>query len=150
MTSAGIDPKRAFVESASSRRRARRSLNVTAQRRILASARKYLREHSDRPIYADEVREALNVSQASLTDAFLSRLGVTPERFLTLRRLRLVRAALRPRVAPTASVKSVAVAHGFWDLRRFYADYHGAFGEWPFETVLRGRGWWLFTCEPLR
>src|SRR5690349_9567157 len=88
--SAGINSKRAFVESASSRRRARRSLNVTAQRRILASARKYLREHSDRPIYADEVREALNVSQASLTDAFLSRLGVTPERFLALRRLRLV------------------------------------------------------------
>ena len=121
----------------------RSSRTVAPQRRILASVREYLCEHSQHPVYVEDLCEALQVSPARLTDAYLSRLGVTPQGFLRLRRLRMVRAALRARGAVAASVKSVAVAHGFWDPRRFYADYRAAFGEWPFETVLCGRGWSL-------
>jgi AraC-like DNA-binding protein len=111
-----------------------------ARRRIVVAADDYLRAHMDRPIYTEELCDALAVSASSLAEAFRAVFVVSPHRFLKLRRLSMVRAALRSPDGPVPLVKSVALAHGFWHLGQFAHDYRESFGESPSETLARARG----------
>lgn len=111
-----------------------------ARRRIVVAADEYLRAHMDRPIYTEELCDALAVSASSLAEAFRAVFVISPHRFLKLRRLSMVRAALRSPDGPAPLVKSVALAHGFWHLGQFAHDYRETFGESPSETLARARG----------
>jgi len=111
-----------------------------ARRRIVVAADEYLRVHMDRPIYTEELCDVLAVSASSLAEAFRAVFVISPHRFLKLRRLSMVRAALRSEERPTLLVKSIALAHGFWHLGQFAHDYRETFGESPSETLARARG----------
>ena len=111
-----------------------------ARRRMVVKADEYLRAHLHRPIYTEELCEALAVSASGLAGAFRAVFGVSPHRFLKLRRLSMVRAALRSREGPPLLVKSVALSHGFWHLGQFAQDYRETFGETPSETLARAHG----------
>jgi len=110
-----------------------------AWRRIVLRADDYIRTHLDRPIYSEELCNVLAVSASTLADAFRASFGVSPHRFLKLRRMSMVRAALRPYEGPMPLVKSVALAHGFWHLGQFSHDYRATFGETPSDTLTRAR-----------
>jgi AraC family transcriptional regulator, ethanolamine operon transcriptional activator len=112
-----------------------------ARKRIVVAADDYLRAHIDRPIYTDELCDALGVSASSLVEAFHAVFVISPHRFLKLRRLSMVRAALRSREGARPLVKSVALSHGFWHQGQFAHDYRANFGESPSETLARARGW---------
>ena len=114
--------------------------NSQAMRRIVGSADEYLRAHMDRPIYTEELCDVLAVSASSLADAFRAVFMTSPHRFLKLRRMSLVRAALQSRDGPVPLVKSVALGHGFWHLGQFAHDYRETFGEAPSENLERARG----------
>jgi AraC family ethanolamine operon transcriptional activator len=114
--------------------------SARARRRIVIAADEYLRAHMDRPIYTEELCNALAVSASSLAEAFRAIFVVSPHRFLKLRRLSMVRAALQSREVPALLVKSVALAHGFWHLGQFAHDYRETFGEPPSETLARAHG----------
>jgi AraC family transcriptional regulator, ethanolamine operon transcriptional activator len=114
--------------------------NSQAMRRIVGSADEYLRTHMDRPIYTEELCDVLAVSASSLADAFRAVFMISPHRFLKLRRMSLVRAALQSRDGPVPLVKSVALGHGFWHLGQFAHDYRETYGEAPSETLERARG----------
>jgi AraC family transcriptional regulator, ethanolamine operon transcriptional activator len=73
--------------------------------------------------------EAAGVSERTLRNAFQSVYGMSPIRFLQLRRLHQVRRALRRDAA--VSVTEVALRHGFVNLGRFAAEYRQLFGESP-------------------
>ena len=60
-----------------------------------------------------------------------------PIRFLTLRRMHLVRQALLSAVPSTSTVTRIATDRGFWELGRFAVAYLAAFGELPSETLKR-------------
>ncbi|WP_431267684.1 helix-turn-helix domain-containing protein [Dankookia sp. P2] len=119
---------------------ARMPRNCRALRRIVVAADEYLRLHMDRPIYTEELCDALAVSASSLADAFRAAFMVSPHRFLKLRRMSMVRAALQSRDGPIPLVKSVALGHGFWHLGQFAHDYRATFGESPSETLERAHG----------
>jgi AraC family transcriptional regulator, ethanolamine operon transcriptional activator len=119
--------------------------DAPARRRVVLAADAHLRAHLARPIYTEELCAALGVSPATLAAAFHAAFGVSPHRFLKLRRLALVRAGLLRRGAPEEGgpaplVKSVALAHGFWHLGQFAAEYRAMYGETPSETLARARG----------
>ena len=109
----------------------------------MLAADAHLRAHLARPIYTEELCAALDVAPATLAAAFHAAFGVSPHRFLKLRRLALVRAGLlggAPEGGPAPLVKSVALAHGFWHLGQFAAEYRAMYGETPSETLARARG----------
>lgn len=87
--------------------------------RVIRAADDYMRAALDRPITTEELCEALAVAPRTLHDAFLAVYGVSPHQYLRLRRLHLVRSALKSPAPGRALVKSVALAHGFWHLGRF-------------------------------
>jgi AraC-like DNA-binding protein len=65
-------------------------------------------------------------------------LGMPPSRYARLRRLHLVRRALR-RADPVASVGAIARQHGFSELGRFAVAYRMIFGEAPSTTLRDSR-----------
>jgi len=58
-------------------------------------------------------------------------LGVSPGRYVLLRRLKQVRIALRDAHPDTANVGELARGCGFTGLARFVEVYHAVFGETP-------------------
>src|SRR5918997_897126 len=95
----------------------------------------YLRASPSRPVYTEELCAALGVSASALHEAFHATFGVSPHRYLKLRRMGMVRAMLLSRGAPWRSVKAAALSHGFWHLGQFALDYRAIYGESPGETL---------------
>jgi AraC-like DNA-binding protein len=91
----------------------------------------------DSPLYLTEVCAALGVSERTLRLCCEERLGMGPIRFLTLRRMHLVRATLSRCNAEETTVTRTAADHGFWELGRFSVAYRNLFGETPSETLRR-------------
>lgn len=85
------------------------------------------------PIYTGEIAAKVGVSVRSLHDAVQRYRGMSLHRYLRLRRLWLVRKRL---LAGADSVKSVALAFGFWHLSDFSRSYRQYFGETPSDTLL--------------
>jgi AraC family ethanolamine operon transcriptional activator len=77
------------------------------------------------------------VSERTLEYAFRERLGMTPARYLKIRRLNFVRRELETAAPQGASVTAIALRSGFFDLGRFAGEYRALFGELPSETLRR-------------
>ncbi|MBV1798920.1 helix-turn-helix domain-containing protein [Siccirubricoccus sp. G192] len=106
---------------------------------IVREADDYLQANPARPIYTDELCTALGVSASCLHAAFEATFGLSPHRFLKLRRMAMVRTMLLSGSGPWHSVKAAALSHGFWHLGQFAHDYRALFGESPSETLARSR-----------
>ncbi len=89
------------------------------------------------PLEIGELSRRVGVSERTLRSAFAAMLGISPTRYLTLRRLHLLRAALSIADPLTDSVTSLAHAFGFSDGGRMAAQYRRLFGENPSATLLR-------------
>lgn len=83
--------------------------------------------------------DVAGVSERTLEYAFRERFGLTPVRYLKLRRLNLVHRRLETPDPECESVTEVALACGFYDLGRFAGDYRELFDELPSETLARSR-----------
>jgi AraC-like DNA-binding protein len=64
-------------------------------------------------------------------------LGMSPTRYLLLRRLNMARSALRRADPTTASVAEIARSHQFSEPGRFAVTYRAIFGEMPSSTLRR-------------
>jgi AraC-like DNA-binding protein len=93
------------------------------------------------PLYLAEVCVAVGVTERTLYNICMEYLGLSPHRYLWLRRMNLVRRALvsagRDMSAQPASVTRIANDHGFGELGRFSAQYRAMFGEPPSATLRR-------------
>lgn len=91
--------------------------------------------HVESPVYTLDLCASADVSERTLRTVFREYFGMGPMQYLKLHRLQQVRRALCADSPNTSSVKSIALAHGFWELGRFAADYRRLFGESPAETL---------------
>lgn len=106
---------------------------------IVRKADYYLQANPARPIYTEELCAVLGVSASCLHVAFEATFGLSPHRYLKLRRMAMVRAMLLLGSAPWHSVKAAALSHGFWHLGQFAHDYRALYGESPSETLVRAQ-----------
>jgi len=115
----------------------------SAQRRhamIMRRFRRAVEEIPDQLLYIHELCGAIGVSYQTLLACCQEHLGMSPKRYLWLRRMHLARRALR-RVDPeTATVTEIATSFGFWELGRFSVAYGSLFGEPPSASLRRPRG----------
>jgi len=84
----------------------------------------------------------------ALHRAFINVLGMPPIAFLRRKRLGDVHTALLM-AAPVATIKQIALEHGFAELGRFAGEYRRLFGELPSHTLRRARSSltnWLLGC----
>jgi AraC-like DNA-binding protein len=105
---------------------------------ILARVRHALeRNHAD-PLFATELARLAGVSYPTLRRIFLEWFGVSPVRYLFLKRLYLARQKILSGECQT--VTEAATICGFWELGRFSKRYAEAFGELPSVTLARANG----------
>ncbi|PBJ09162.1 transcriptional regulator EutR [Pseudomonas ogarae] len=97
-----------------------------------------LQAHEERPIRLSELCRNAGISERTLRSIFKEVFGMGPNRYLHVRRLHLVRAALSIASANTESVSAIALRFGFSDGGRMASDYHTLFGEYPSQTLMRG------------
>jgi AraC-like DNA-binding protein len=104
---------------------------------VLARFRRMLDENPDQPIYIPEICKAIRVPERTLRVCCQEHLGMSPKRYLVLRRMNLARRALRLAGADATTVTEVATRFGFWQLGRFAVEYRALFGETPSATLHR-------------
>lgn len=109
------------------------------QRALVCQLANYLAKHRGEPLFVPELCHALGIKPRALRLAFAALFGMSPARFLRLRRLHAAHRDLRNAQRPS-SVTEVGIRHGFFDLGRFASEYRATFGELPSSTLARTRG----------
>lgn len=94
-----------------------------------------LAAHDDQQLSMAEVCAAIAVRERTLRVCCAEFLGMSPSSYIRLRRLNLVRAALRQADPATTSVATLARRFGFSELGRFAVVYRTVFGETPSATL---------------
>jgi len=106
-------------------------------REIMARFEQLLHAQSKRSISITEICAVLGVSQRLLRDLSSQHLGMGPVAYDRLRRMTLVRRALRRGEGTAATIANVAQNYGFSSPGRFAVSYRAAFGESPSTTARR-------------
>jgi AraC-like DNA-binding protein len=89
------------------------------------------------PLLIRDLCRLVGVSERTLRTLCHEQLGVSPQRFLALRRLHMARRELLRSDDHSATVTEIAIRCGFWELGRFAAVYKSLFGESPSATLRR-------------
>jgi AraC-like DNA-binding protein len=114
----------------------------SAQRKhslIMRRFRRAVEEDPDMALYISELCAAIATSDRTLRVCCQEQLGMSPRRYLLLRRMSLARRALRDAAPGRTSVTVVAADYGFWQFGRFAGEYKSLFGETPSTTLRRPR-----------
>lgn len=90
-------------------------------------------------LYVDPLASQLGASIRTLNTAVRAVHGISPYRYLLGKRLWSARKQLMAG-HPTATIKHIAMGHGFWHMGEFSRTYKTQFGELPSETLRRARG----------
>ena len=104
---------------------------------VIARFEEFLEANPDRPLHVLEVCAAVGVSERTLRLHCQAHLGISPHRYLWLRRMHQVRRSLVRADAAETTVTEIATAYGFWELGRFSVAYRRLFCEMPSTTLRR-------------
>ena len=104
---------------------------------ILRRLEDVVEANSDRTLYVAELCKAVGASDRSLRACCQEHLGMSPMRYLWLRRMYLAHRALRMADPAAASVTEIATNYGFWELGRFSVAYRSLFGDSPLASLRR-------------
>jgi AraC-like DNA-binding protein len=91
----------------------------------------------DCPLLIPDVCRTIGVPERTLRKLCQEQLGMSPRRFLALRRLHLARRALLRSDHHAVTVSEIITGHGVWELGRFAVTYKSLFGESPSSTLRR-------------
>jgi transcriptional regulator GlxA family with amidase domain len=87
------------------------------------------------PLQMPAISQIIGVSSRTLRLACQEQLGVSPARYVMLRRMHSARRALRNAGPDVTCVTDIAMEYGFWELGRFAVNYRHFFGESPSATL---------------
>src|SRR5215472_19388432 len=97
----------------------------------------FLDANRDRTLHLTDLCAAAAASDRTLRIVCHEHLGMSPTRYLWLRRMHLARRALRMADPTTTTVTEIATSYAFWELGRFAVAYRSLFGETPSATLRR-------------
>jgi AraC-like DNA-binding protein len=102
---------------------------------IMRRFHRVIDELADQPLYVSELCRAVGASRRTLETCCREHLDMGPKHYLLLRRMQMVRRALRASTPADTTVTEVATRYGFWELGRLAAAYKACFGELPSVTL---------------
>jgi len=94
----------------------------------------YLAVNPNRSLYSADIAAEFGVSVRTLHNAVTAIRGLSLHRYVRLKRLWNVRQQL-VQGPSVATIKSIAVANGFWHMGEFGSLYRTTFGETPQQTL---------------
>ena len=114
-----------------------------ARRQHTAIMRRFyntIERHLDEPLYIPELCAEIGASERTLRVCCQEQLGISPKRYLLVRRMHLARRALRSSSTDDTTVTEIATRYGFWQFGRFAGVYKELFGESPSTTLSHPSG----------
>ncbi|MBV8121000.1 MAG: helix-turn-helix transcriptional regulator [Alphaproteobacteria bacterium] len=105
--------------------------------RVMRRLEEFLQTNLEGPLYMDDLCSATGVSYRTLYVCCQEHLGMSPKRYLLLRRMHLAWRALQKGDVGRTTVTEIATNYGFWELGRFSVVYRSLFGESPSTTLRR-------------
>ena len=96
-----------------------------------------IEQHLEQPLYVPELCMEIGTSERTLRVCCQEQLGMSPKRYLLLRRMHLARRALRASSSGDTTVTEIATRFGFWQFGRFAGGFKELFGESPSTTLAR-------------
>jgi len=105
---------------------------------VLRRLEEVLEANPDRTLYMAEICAAAGASDRTLRACCQEHLGMSPMRYLWLRRMHLARGGLRTADPTSTTVTEIATNYGFWELGRFSVAYRSLFGESPSASLRQG------------
>jgi AraC-like DNA-binding protein len=105
--------------------------------KILRKFYRTIGERPDQALYIPELCTAIGVSERTLRVCCQEQLGMSPKRYLLIRRMHMTQRALRASVPTETTVTEIATRYGFWQFGRFAGVYKELFGESPSITLAR-------------
>lgn len=101
---------------------------------LLSEVRDIFEESGREPVYLYELCQQLGVSARTLQITFKQAYGISPMRYLKLRRLHAARERRFTTSVEDVSIKKAALENGFIDRSRFADDFKKLFGQLPSQT----------------
>jgi AraC-like DNA-binding protein len=105
--------------------------------RVMRRLEDILAAKSGETLYMAELCAAAGATYWTLRDCCLEYLGMSPKRYLWMRRMNLARLALWSADPGKTTVTEIATNYGFWELGRFSVAYRSLFGEPPSAALRR-------------
>jgi AraC-like DNA-binding protein len=103
---------------------------------IMRRFERMLEANQGKPLYLAEICAAIGVPARTLRQHCGQHLGMSPHRYLWLRRMNLARRGLVLADPTVRTVTEIATEHGFGELGRFSVAFRKLFGESP-SAILR-------------
>jgi transcriptional regulator GlxA family with amidase domain len=107
---------------------------------IMIRFEEVLAEHFGKPLHTIALCELVGVTERTLRSCCAEFLGMSPARYVLLRRLSRAHVALRDAGPDGASLFELVRGFGFAELGRFEAAYRAVFSEAPLTTLQRPPG----------
>jgi AraC-like DNA-binding protein len=108
--------------------------------RIMIRFEEVLAERLSEPLPTTKLCDLIGVTERTLRSCCAEFLGMSPTRYVLLRRLSRARVALRDAAPDGANLLELVRGFGFAELGRFEAAYQAAFSETPLTTLQRAPG----------
>ncbi|MGD1714119.1 helix-turn-helix domain-containing protein [Dapis sp. BLCC M172] len=110
-------------------------LKPSRREKLIAQAGKKMLAHLEKPLTLKQLAEDLESSTSALSYGFQDLFGMSPMRYLKVRRLNAVRQHLKASAPESCVIASLANQFGFYHRSHFTKDYKAMFGELPSETL---------------
>ncbi|MEX0163579.1 AraC family transcriptional regulator [Pseudomonas brassicacearum] len=103
-------------------------------REILQRALELLEVLDIQPVYTEDICHATCASERTVRNVFNEYLGMSPHRYLMVRRLHAIRFAIR-HAGPGDTITSICSRFGVWDFGRLAGQYRQHFGMLPAQSL---------------
>jgi AraC family ethanolamine operon transcriptional activator len=111
---------------------------IQVRSRAARAALERLEDCNSMPLTVSDLCKSIGTSAPTLYRAFQEQFGVSPKRYIQIRRLCGVRQQLFAKKTEV-SITDVANDWGFWHMGQFAADYRQHFGELPSDTLTQSK-----------
>ncbi|NES64904.1 MAG: helix-turn-helix transcriptional regulator [Okeania sp. SIO2D1] len=110
-------------------------LKPSRRAKLIAQAEQKMLANLEKPLTLKQLAQNLDCSSCALSFGFKDLFGLSPMRYLKVRRLNAVRQHLKAREPEGCTIATLASQFGFYSASHFTRDYKAMFGELPSETL---------------
>ncbi|NEQ66553.1 MAG: helix-turn-helix domain-containing protein [Symploca sp. SIO2D2] len=111
------------------------TLKPSRRKKLIVQAEQEMATQLEEPLTLKELAHRLKSSSRALSYGFQDLFGMSPMRYLKVRRLNAVRRRLKLSNPENCSIEALANRFGFWNAGHFAKDYRVMFGELPSKTL---------------
>ncbi|NEQ65252.1 MAG: helix-turn-helix domain-containing protein [Symploca sp. SIO2D2] len=110
-------------------------LKPSRRAKLIAQAEQEMLAHCEKPLTLKQLAQNLGSSSSALSYGFQDLFGMSPMRYLKVRRLNALRQRLKTSEPKNCTVFFLASEFGFYSTGHFAKDYKAMFGELPSDTL---------------